>query len=337
MGFGCCVSYAPIHVYNAPRCNPGFGLGVTNLHARMPNTEGTDQDYLADELKNFQEIAKYILPKSGEIPRLGGIDIYGDTVPLNGIVGGDHIIYMDYKQRYDLEARIKSAAKKGRFDLVENLQNCQNRAGFVVMDVSGHHVTDALVAAMVHQAFLLGALYELDMFGHITSRLFENLNTRFFGSSSSSKFITMIYGEILEDGTFRFLSAAHPPPIVFSNRHDRFMEVSEELCTSFPPMGTLPSYNVIDRKATKSILGFKDEYVLNEWALMGSGDILLLYTDGLLEHTRGEEEYFPFRLEAVIREVKHRSAREIYEAISADYLAFGSPTDDVTIMVIKRA
>ena len=51
------------------------------------------------------------------------------------------------------------------------------------------------LAAMLHQAFLLGSIYELDMFGNITKRLFENLNTRFHNSSSLSKFVTMIYGD----------------------------------------------------------------------------------------------------------------------------------------------
>src|SRR5207253_8207986 len=40
---------------------------------------------LADELKNFQEIAKQIKPGPGEIPRLDGIDVFGDTMPLNEI------------------------------------------------------------------------------------------------------------------------------------------------------------------------------------------------------------------------------------------------------------
>src|SRR5207248_801183 len=110
------------------------------------------------------------------------------------------------------------------------------------------------------------------------------LNTRFFHSSSTNKFITMIYGEISEDMTFRFISAAHPSPVVFSNQHDRFMEVSSDYAIAFPPIGTLPSQDVIDRAATKSALGFKERYKLNEWKLMGAGDILLLYTDGLLEH-----------------------------------------------------
>lgn len=291
---------------------------------------------MTGELKNFQDIARYIVPLPGEIPSLTGIDVYGGTMPLNGDVGGDHIIYVDFKKRYDLEARISQAAAIGQSEVVANLERCQTKAGIAVMDVSGHHVTDALLAAMLHQAFLLGSLYELEMFGQITRRLFENLNSRFYQSSSRHKFVTMIYGEISEDATFRFLSAAHPPPVVFSNHHERFMEVSQELCTSFPPIGTLPSKDVIDRSITQSTLGFKERYRLNEWTLMGVGDILLLYTDGLLDLARGDEEYFPQHLERVLRGTKHDSAKNIFETIRMSALDFSSPSDDISIVVIKR-
>ena len=113
--------------------------------------------------------------------------------------------------------------------MVENLKQCQRAAGIGLMDVSGHQVTDAFMAAMLHQAFLLGAIYELDISGHITRRLFENLNTRFYQSSSAYKFISVIYGEISEDGAFRFLSAGQPLPVVFSNEHNRLMEVGNNL------------------------------------------------------------------------------------------------------------
>jgi serine phosphatase RsbU (regulator of sigma subunit) len=293
-------------------------------------------ELLTGELKNFQDIARHIRPLPGEIPSLEGIDVHGGTIPFNGVLGGDHIIYVDFKKRYDLAARMREAAAAGKPDVVANLDRCRNRAGIAVLDVSGHHATDMMVAAMLHQAFLLGALYELDIFGHITRRLFENLNSRFYQSSSRSKFVTMIYGEIAEDSTFRFLSAAHPPPVVFSNYHERFMEVSQELCESFPPIGTLPSNDVIDRRMTDSNLGFKDRYRLNEWTLMGVGDILLLYTDGLLEHARGNEGYFPKYLEQVVRAVKRDSARTIFEAIKLSVLDFAAPSDDISIVVIKR-
>jgi serine phosphatase RsbU (regulator of sigma subunit) len=303
----------------------------------MTRSSGIDNlELLTGELKNFRDIARYIIPLPGEIPNLEGIDVYGGTMPLIGDVGGDHIIYVDFKKRYDLPARIQQAEANGKTDVVANLERCRRKAGIGVLDVSGHHVTDALIAAMLHQAFLLGSLYELEMFGQITRRLFENMNSRFYQSSSRHKFVTMIYGEISEDATFRFLSAAHPPPVVFSNHHERFMEVSQDLCTSFPPIGTLPSKDVIDRRITDSALGFKDRYRLNEWTLMGRGDILLLYTDGLLDHGRGDEEYFPRHLEQLLRDVKHQPARDIFESIKMSVRDFAPPTDDISVVVIKR-
>jgi serine phosphatase RsbU (regulator of sigma subunit) len=206
-------------------------------------------------------------------------------------------------------------------------------AGIVLIDVSGHRVTDALLAAMLHQAFLLGAIYELDMSGRITGRLFENLNTRLYKSSGAHKFVAMIYGEISEDAQFRFLSAGQPPPAVFSNEHDRFMEVS---LISFPPVGMLPSLGMIDESTTDSPLGFKDHYTLNDWSLMGAGDILILHTDGLAEHRHGTQDYFPSRLEQTVRRVKHGAARAIYEAVREDLFAFAEPADDVSLVVIKR-
>ena len=291
---------------------------------------------LTGELDNFEDIAKHLLPLPGEVPTLQGIDVCGGTLALNGVIGGDHIIYVDFKQRFDLQARIKHATQEGRLEVVENLKRCQRMAGIAVIDVAGHRVTDALLAAMLHQAFLLGSIYELDMFGQITKRLFENLNTRFYQSSGAHKFVSMIYGEISEDARFRFLSAAQPFPLVFSHQHDRFMDASSHLCVSFPPLGILPSLAVIDRNTTRSILGFKDHYEMNEWVLMGAGDILLLQTDGLAEHSHEHELYFPGRLEQKLREVKHLGAREVFEAIKEDLLAFSKPSDYISLVVIKR-
>jgi len=292
---------------------------------------------LTRELDNFQNIAKYLVPLPGEVPQLNGIEVWGGTRPLSGDVGGDHITYVDFKQRFDLNARIERARGEGKPEVVDNLERCKRKAGIAVIDVAGHRMTDALLAAMLHQAFLLGATYELDRWGQITRRLFENLNTRFYQSSGTHKFVSVIYGEIAEDSTFRFLSAGQPFPAVFSNKHDRFMEVSAELRTSFPPLGMLPSFNVIDRSTTAtSLLPFKERYEMNEWTLMGEGDILLLHTDGLNEHRNGDIPYFPSRLEQTMREVKHLTAREIYEAINKDMIAFAEPTDDVSLVVIKR-
>ncbi len=302
-----------------------------------PDTPATIQQLL-DELGNFQDIAQHLIPTAGEVPRLRGFDISGRIMPLNGTVGGDHLIYVDFKRRFDLDARIAQAASKGRHDVVENLKRCQRAAGIALVDVAGHRVTDALLAAMFHQAFLLGATYELDTVGMVTQRLFENLNTRFYQSSGAHKFISLLYGEISEDARFRFVSAAHVFPSVFSRQHDRFMEVGPEHCVSFPPLGLQPSLTAIDRgKLDASAFGFKERYALNEWHLMGSGDILLLHTDGFLEHTRGDEPYFPSRAETTLRATKDQSSREILDALEQDLRLFAAPSDDISLVVIKLA
>ena len=88
-------------------------------------------------------------------------------------------------------------------------------------------------------------------------QLFENLNARFYQSSGAHKFISLIYGEISEDARFRFLSAAQPFPVVFFNQNDRFMEVSQNLRVSFPPLGIMPSLDMIDGDRTDTLPGFK--------------------------------------------------------------------------------
>ena len=291
---------------------------------------------LIRELDNFQDIVRYIRPEPGDLPALEGVDVYGESMPMGGVLGGDHIVYVDFKKRFDLDSRIRKAEEAGQETLARNLRDCYRKAGIGVVDVSGHQVTDALLAAMLHQAFLLGAIYELDTIGDISTRLFEHINTRFYRSSSVSKFLTMIYGEITEDGTFLFISAAHPMPVVFSRAYDQIVEINPDLLRSFPPIGMLPSYEDVDRNASSSILGYKEKYKVNKITLMGSGDILLLYTDGLSDHTRGDEAYFPEQLEEVLRRSKDGTARQIFKAIREDMWRFAKPEDDVSYVVIKK-
>ncbi|MGH7130287.1 MAG: SpoIIE family protein phosphatase, partial [Planctomycetaceae bacterium] len=111
----------------------------------------------------------------------------------------------------------------------------------------------------------------------------------------------------------------------------------QDLCVSSPPLGMVPSRYVTDRKQTTSVLGFKDDYTVNQWVLMGLGDILLLHTDGLADHRQSGDPYCPLHLERKLREVKDRTAREIFEAVTADLRNFARPADDISLVVIKRA
>ena len=191
------------------------------------------------------------------------IDVYGEALPRNGQAGGDHIIYVDFKKRYKMDKLIREAPE----ELKDKLRATAARAGIAVIDVEGHDYGAAFIASVFHQAFLLGVSYELRFFGEITTTLFDNINTRFFNSSGIHKTLTMVYGEITERGTFRFLSAAHPPPLVFSNKFDRLVAISEDRLVSFPQIGTMPSRG--NSEKTVPLLGVKEKYTVNEISLMG--------------------------------------------------------------------
>lgn len=295
-------------------------------------------DYFKHELVNFEGITTHLKPSSGEIPDVNGIDIYGEAIPCNGVAGGDHIIYLDFNSRYDLDLRIAEAKKSNLSGVVKKLKLNKRRGGILLADASGHNITDALLVAMLHQAFLTGVQYELTVNGEVTPDLFEILNTRFFNSSSLSKFITLIYGEISDTGKFRFISAGHPLPVVFSNRYDRLSQVRCRQKYRCPPIGTLPSKEDIDSNRNVSRLGYKKKYLVRQIDLKVKGDILLLYSDGLSEHNSDDMEtlYFPHRLENTLRRIKNGTAKEIYFNLKEDLLNFASLEDDMSFVVIKK-
>ena len=290
---------------------------------------------LEDELSNFRSMMEYVNSIPDEIS-LVNIEAFGQTFPLNGELGGDHIIFLDFKQRYNLDARIETARRCGREEVADRLAVCRDRVGILLADASGHETTDALLTAMLHQAFLTGVLYELETQGHVTTKLFDIINTRFHKSSSISKYLTMIYGEISDAGTFRFISAGHPKPLIFSAGHDRFAEIDPDRMKNYLPVGLFPSENDIDKPPAAIPTPASKNFSVNEVSLMGRGDILLLYTDGLSEHAVGEQTFAPQTLEATIRRVKDRSAREIVAAIREDMLRFAPPQDDISMVVVKR-
>src|ERR1041384_8466168 len=65
----------------------------------MPrDTDSNIDDYLRQRL----------MPVEGTIPQIPGIEMYGNSIPA-GIVGGDLFEYINFEQRYDLDARIERA------------------------------------------------------------------------------------------------------------------------------------------------------------------------------------------------------------------------------------
>lgn len=286
---------------------------------------------LEQELGNFIDMHRKL---EGKMPDLNGFDIYGQSISLSGVVGGDHLIYVDFNKRYELYKLIQQAEESGRQSIVEKLELNKKRAGILLVDASGHRITDAAVTQRLHDAFFLGALYELQHFGEITTNLFEKLNTRLHNSLSDQKYLTFVYGEISESGKFRYILGGHPPPVIFSSERD-IIQFDPGGVETFPPLGMIPSEDHVYRGLHFSPLGYKERYVVNEIGLE-RGDILLLYSDGLAEHSNGSEDYFPARLEQRLREEKHLPARDIFASVKRDILDFARPADDISYVVIKK-
>jgi serine phosphatase RsbU (regulator of sigma subunit) len=61
-----------------------------------------------------------LMPVEGAIPHLPGIEMYGNSIPA-GTVGGDLFEYINFRQRYDIDARIQCAIKRSK-EFLEPLQ-----------------------------------------------------------------------------------------------------------------------------------------------------------------------------------------------------------------------
>lgn len=62
------------------------------------------------DLSIDEYLRERLMPVEGSIPRIPGIEMYGDSVPVEK-VGGDLFEYINFQQRYDITARIQQALK----------------------------------------------------------------------------------------------------------------------------------------------------------------------------------------------------------------------------------
>lgn len=298
------------------------------------------------ELANFEVLTKATIPLPGEIPKLKGIDIYGESIQSSGSLGGDHIIYIDFKHRYNLDEKIAETQLEKRFTvksrnaIIKNIQALKNKGGILIADVSGHFQTDFSFAARLHDAFLTGVMYEIEERGDVTANLFRKLNTRLYNSSSFDKFITMIYGEISELGDFKFISAGHPFPLVYSPAEKKLRQFPHRNLKRSPPLAAFPSQGLdIERNYTQA--GYCSKFAVNQMPRLASGEILLLYTDGISElESKSKRPYYEpktgGRLHNVLEKNHHLSAQELFRNIQEDIFEFAHPQDDLSYIIIKK-
>lgn len=186
-------------------------------------------------------------------------------------------------------------------------------------DASGHGLPAALQARDVMTGLRMGAAEE-----HKISTTVQKLNKVIHQSGLVSRFVSLFYAELEETGSLSFVNGGHCPPLLFGISGRTF-----ELPSNGPVLGPLP-----------------DAVYRRSFAQVEPGELLVLFTDGLIERTRPQdnnetqgEDFGVDRLAACAQARRHLPAQEILDGILEDVYAFGDGTpwdDDVTLMVVKR-
>lgn len=282
-------------------------------------------------------LAQGIRPKPGEIPKIPSIDIFGDVNPKEE-AGGDHIIYVDFQKRYGLDDLVRQIYAKGNETLALSLAQNRNRGGILLADVAGHSISDLGVVYGLHQAFLTGVLYELEIHGEITAGFFDKLNTRFFNTDTleTGKSVALHYGEIYSDGKYRFIQAGNPLPIVYSAIQEEFCPLKIPQKKMFPPLGLVRTQGVRDWSSTMGIAPDLVPYEPCTLQLLGRGDIMLLTSDGMLDHHVGSEYFYPRYAKQVLTKYKCADAKTIFYSLWDTLHNFGEQSDDWSLVVVKK-
>ncbi len=179
--------------------------------------------------------------------------------------------------------------------------------GFVIGDASGHDLPAALLVRDVVIGLRVG--YEKQM---KLVHVLENLN-RVIYRNRTKGFTSLFLAELEKDGSLFYVNAGHPPPLLI------LRENIEKLDVGGTVIGAVPEVR------------FKRGF-----AYLNPGDILLLYTDGLIERKGLDNIEFGIqRLFKVVHENKDKTAEEILESV----FSLGKEkrlTDDTTLVIIKR-
>jgi sigma-B regulation protein RsbU (phosphoserine phosphatase) len=259
-----------------------FSLGIL----RHSVNQRLRQERLQGIFEEARKIQASILPR--RVPSYGEFDLFGRSEPMEE-VGGDF---------YDF------------IPLTEKIM------GLAIADVSGHGLPAALQVRDIYMGLRMGLARDFKIV-----RTVERMNRIIHQSTLTSRFVSMFYGELEQNGVFIYVNAGHPPPF-----HVAADGTVREMTEGGPVLGPLA-----------------DASYERGFVIMKPGDMMLFYTDGICEaHGReGEsgplEEYGLERLLRVARQNLGRPARDVVDAVFADVEAFtggADPEDDRTLMVV---
>ncbi len=190
------------------------------------------------------------------------------------------------------------------------------RLGFVIGDAASKGLSAAAQALYTSGAIRMGFEFQTKI-SSLLSRVNKLLNKTF----SEEQFVSLFYGELSDDknGLVLFANCGHNSPILYrpSSRKSEMLEATGPFLGPFPTE-TFKTGNI----------------------LMGKGDVLLLYTDGVSEATNQRNEFYgEQRILKLVQKHAKESSKIITQIILEDVQRFntlGTQTDDKTIVTVKR-
>jgi sigma-B regulation protein RsbU (phosphoserine phosphatase) len=221
-------------------------------------------------------------------------------------------------QGFDIAAKSIPAKEVGGdfFDVMplEVIPMSNTRTGIMIADVSGKGVPAALFMALSRIVVRVTAMWFKK-----PSEVISFANPIIANNSKTGMFVTLFYGVIdNETRTLTYVNAGHNPPIVLRKQTGEI----EELSLTGVAVGALDDA----------------EYEQQELPLF-TGDVIVLYTDGITEAVNDREEMYDVpRLMEIIRKSGDSSSQEIADEIIRSVFIFTGTQpqfDDITLMVVK--
>jgi sigma-B regulation protein RsbU (phosphoserine phosphatase) len=222
--------------------------------------------------------------------------------------------------RLDLGFFYRPAREVGG-DYYDFISFSPERMGLAVGDASGKGLSSALLMASLQGLVRTNlAVRQGDV-----ARLVTELNGSMYELTASNRFATLFFAVVdVSDQSLHYVNAGHNPPLLFRNGDspEHGPGMAESLECGGPPVGILP----------------RSQY-RSERLLLHDGDVLVAYTDGVVEALNPQQEEFgEERLSEIARSSLSLGAAQICQRIAQRLQEFvaGSPQwDDITLVVMK--
>jgi hypothetical protein len=217
-------------------------------------------------------------------------------------------------------ATVYRPAEQVSGDFYDAFHAGDGRVALVIGDVSGKGVPAALVMGVIHGA-VRSSTWPESATDH--ERESAQLNLLLCERAAGGRYASMFwcYYEARER-LLCYVNAGHCPALLVGRR-DSGIEVVR-LDAGGPVLGILPAAHYEQARCE-----------------VRPGDVLVLYSDGLIEATNpAGEEYGESRLRELLATVEAGSPDDVRDAILASAAAFvggASPRDDMTLLVAKFA